>query len=248
MPADPKAFSSDRTPDQDSGRSVGSALITGASSGIGEATARAFAQAGFDLLLVARSKAKLSALAQELTALALKVEIAVIDLADCEQVKRQMKAAIARFGPIDILVNSAGIGYTGPIGEMPLADWQRLMALNVTSVFQVVQAVLPEMRNRSKGLVINIASIAARSRLFLTGELMASARQLWQDCQRRSRLKNPPTVSEWSPYSQALSIHLFGTPILSRPTLTALPCSQPRPLLRLSCISRYCLLTRLFLI
>ncbi len=122
----------------------------------------AFARAGFDLLLVARSEAKLSALAQELTALGVNAKIAVIDLADCERVKRRVEEAITRFGPVDILVNSAGIGYTGPIGEMPLADWQRVMTLNVTSVFQMVQAVLPQMRARSSGLIINIASIAAR--------------------------------------------------------------------------------------
>ncbi len=162
MPANQEVSSSGRTPQQDSRPAIGSALITGASSGIGEATAVAFAQAGFDLLLVARSETKLSAIAQELAALGVNAKIAVIDLADCEQVKRQVEEAIARFGPIDILVNSAGIGYTGPIGEMPLADWQRVMALNVTSVFQMVQAVLPGMRARSSGLIINIASIAAQ--------------------------------------------------------------------------------------
>lgn len=158
MSANAKAFSLDRT----SGSRPGKALITGASSGIGEATARAFAQAGFDLLLVARSRVKLSALASELTAVGVQAEVVTIDLADCEQVKGRIEEAIARFGPIDILVNSAGMGYTGPIGDMPLADWQQVIALNVTSVFQVIQAVLPGMRTRSSGLIINIASIAAQ--------------------------------------------------------------------------------------
>ena len=143
-------------------RTLGSALITGASSGIGEATAKAFAQAGFDLLLVARSRSKLAALAEELIALGVRAEVAVIDLAECEQVKDQMSEAIARFGSVDVLVNSAGMGYTGPISDMPLADWQQVMALNVTSVFQVVQAVLPGMRAQSSGLIINIASTAAQ--------------------------------------------------------------------------------------
>ncbi len=145
-----------------SDQALGGALITGASSGIGEATARAFAQAGFDLLLVARSQAKLVALSEELTDLGVKAEVATIDLADCAQVKGRMEEAIARFGSVDVLVNSAGMGYTGPIGEMPLADWQQVMALNVTSVFQVVQAVLPGMRAQSNGVIINIASIAAQ--------------------------------------------------------------------------------------
>jgi NAD(P)-dependent dehydrogenase (short-subunit alcohol dehydrogenase family) len=60
------------------------------------------------------------------------------------------------------LINNAGMGYTGPLGDMPLADWQRVMAVNVTGAFQVVQAVLPGMRSRAKGLIINIASIAAQ--------------------------------------------------------------------------------------
>ncbi|MEM8502973.1 MAG: SDR family oxidoreductase [Cyanobacteria bacterium P01_D01_bin.1] len=148
--------------DRSTDRRLGRALITGASSGIGEATARAFAQAGFDLLLVARSQAKLSLLASELTALGVQAEVAVTDLADCEQVKGKMEAVIAHFGPVNILINSAGMAYTGAICDMPLADWQQVMALNVTSVFQVIQAVLPSMRTQSSGLIINIASIAAQ--------------------------------------------------------------------------------------
>ncbi|MBE9061560.1 SDR family oxidoreductase [cf. Phormidesmis sp. LEGE 11477] len=158
MPASRKIPPSDHS----DGHSLGSALITGASSGIGEATARAFAQAGFDLLLMARSKGKLFTLAEELGALGVKAEGVAVDLANCEKVNASVEAAIARFGPVDILVNSAGMGYTGPIGDMPLADWQRVMALNVTSVFQMVQSVLPGMRSRSRGLIINIASIAAQ--------------------------------------------------------------------------------------
>ena len=145
-----------------SDRTRRSALITGASSGIGEATARAFAQAGFNLLLLARSQDKLSGLAQELTAFGVKTEGVAIDLASCHRVKALVKEAIESFGPVDVLVNSAGMGYTGPLGEMPLADWQQIMSLNVTSVFQVVQAVLPGMRAQSNGLIINIASIAAQ--------------------------------------------------------------------------------------
>ncbi|MGD1864065.1 MAG: SDR family oxidoreductase [Phormidesmis sp.] len=142
---------------------MGRALITGASSGIGEATARAFAVAGFEVALVARSRARLEALANELEALGVRAEAFVIDLAEVEQVKVRVEAAIADFGAIDVLVNSAGMGYTGSLGDMPLGDWQRVMALNVTSVFQVMQAVLPGMRAQAEGgLIVNIASIAAQ--------------------------------------------------------------------------------------
>ncbi|MEL6469840.1 MAG: SDR family oxidoreductase [Cyanobacteria bacterium J06623_4] len=146
------------------------ALITGASSGIGKATARAFAQAGFDVALVARSEALLSELATELTTLGIVARAFVIDLSKIETVKEKVSQAIAAFGPVDVLVNNAGMGYTGTLIDMPLDDWQQVMALNVTSVLQVVQAVLPQMRNanqrdlsrQSGGLIVNIASIAAQ--------------------------------------------------------------------------------------
>lgn len=142
--------------------SVRSALVTGASSGIGKATARAFAQAGLDVALVARSADKLEALAGELNEQGVRAVPFVIDLADVEIVKSRVEEAIASFGPVDAVVNCAGMGYTGPIGAMPLSDWQRVIDLNVTSVFQVVQAVLPAMRDHGGGTIVNIASIAAQ--------------------------------------------------------------------------------------
>ncbi|MEL6352351.1 MAG: SDR family oxidoreductase [Cyanobacteria bacterium J06627_28] len=138
------------------------ALITGASSGMGEAIARAFSKAGFDVALVARSADKLLALAQELTSLGGRAQHFVIDLSKIETVKAELVAAIAQFGPIDVLINNAGMGYTGSLADMPLADWQQVITLNVTSVFQAVQAALPQLRQSDSGLIINIASIAAR--------------------------------------------------------------------------------------
>ncbi|MEM9091813.1 MAG: SDR family oxidoreductase [Cyanobacteria bacterium P01_F01_bin.53] len=137
-------------------------LITGASSGIGEASARAFAQAGFDVVLVARSQPKLSALAAELCTLGVDARGFSIDLTDLAQVKASLRRVVESVGPMDVLINSAGMGYTGPLGEMSLADWQQVLDLNVTSAFLAVQALLPEMRKRGQGLIVNIASIAAQ--------------------------------------------------------------------------------------
>lgn len=137
-------------------------LITGASSGIGEATARAFAQAGFDVILVARSEPNLSALAAELCALGIDAREFSIDLTDLAQLKANLRRVVETVGPVDVLINSAGMGYTGSLGDMPLADWQQVLDLNVTSVFLGVQAVLPDMRKRGQGMIINIASIAAQ--------------------------------------------------------------------------------------
>ncbi|MBF2003835.1 MAG: SDR family oxidoreductase [Synechococcales cyanobacterium C42_A2020_086] len=138
------------------------ALITGASSGIGKATALAFAKAGVNLALVSRSRDALQALAVEIRSFGVEVDVYPIDLAIVEQVHAQI-TAIADRAPIDILVNNAGMAYTGDLLTTSLADWQHVITLNLTSVFQCIQAVLPGMRARQHGTIINIASIAAQT-------------------------------------------------------------------------------------
>lgn len=139
------------------------ALITGASTGIGRATAMAFAKAGFDVALVSRSSDKLQVLADEINAIAsVKAQSFPLDLGVIEQVKEKVEVILGSFGPVDVLVNNAGMGYTGELNQMPLTDWCQVIDLNVTSVFQCIQAVLPGMRERNSGMIINVASIAAR--------------------------------------------------------------------------------------
>lgn len=135
------------------------ALITGASRGIGKATALAFAKAGIDLVLVSRSQQALDETAAEIKPLGVDVQLFPVDLAAVEQVKTQIEQIVNQF-PIDILVNNAGMAYTGDLITIPLADWQQVMALNLTSAFQCIQAVLPAMRARQQGTIINVASIA----------------------------------------------------------------------------------------
>lgn len=137
------------------------ALITGASSGIGRATAIALAQAGYNLALVSRSKEALTTVANEAQAHGASAQVFVIDLADLPQVKAAITSAIEACGPIDVLVNNAGMGYTGKLEEMTLSDWQRVMDLNLTSPLLCTQAVLPHMRDRGRGTIVNVASIAA---------------------------------------------------------------------------------------
>ncbi len=137
------------------------ALITGASSGIGRATALAFAASGIDVALVSRSKSKLNAVADEARQFGVTAQTYSIDLADVEQVRSQIESVVADFGAVNILVNNAGMAYTGTIEETSLADWQQVINLNLTSVFQCVQAVLPTLRLQRSGTIINVASIAA---------------------------------------------------------------------------------------
>jgi short-subunit dehydrogenase len=137
------------------------ALITGASSGIGKATALAFAKAGIDVALVSRSLEKLEAVATAAKHTGVEAKSYVVDLASVGQVKDQIQA-IADDGQIDILVNNAGIGYTGPLSETSLEDWQQVINLNITSVFQCTMGILPGMRDRGNGTIINIVSIAGK--------------------------------------------------------------------------------------
>ncbi len=137
------------------------ALITGASSGIGKATALSLAKAGFHIVVLGRSQAKLDAVVSEIQKHDVDVRSYCLDLAKVDQVKSSMEAILQDCGQVDVLVNNAGIGYTGTLAETPLEDWLYTMNLNLTGVFQCIQAVLPGMRDRHHGMIINIASIAA---------------------------------------------------------------------------------------
>lgn len=138
------------------------ALITGASSGIGKATALAFAKAGIDVALVSRSQDKLEAIAMAAREVGVEAKAYALDLAEIEQVKAGISAIAADFAPIDILVNNAGIGYTNPLSETDLSDWQQVIDLNLTSVFQCIVGILPAMREQKRGTIINVASIAGQ--------------------------------------------------------------------------------------
>ncbi len=138
------------------------ALITGASSGIGKATAIAFAQQGINVVLVSRNQAKLTDVAQQISTYGVEAKVCPLDLADVPAVKAAITAIAAEVGAIEILINNAGMGYTGALSEMPLADWQQVLNLNLTSVFQCTQALLPRMREHRRGTIINVVSIAGQ--------------------------------------------------------------------------------------
>ena len=138
------------------------AIVTGASSGIGKATALAFARSGIEVALISRSTDKLKAVAHEIqTQTQTKAGVYPVDLSILDRVKEQIAKVCDDFGPIDILVNNAGMAYTNSLNDTTLEDWQQILDLNLTSVFQCIQGVLPQMRDRSQGTIINVASIAA---------------------------------------------------------------------------------------
>jgi NADP-dependent 3-hydroxy acid dehydrogenase YdfG len=139
------------------------ALITGASRGIGSATARRFAAAGYRLMLLARPSSDLNQLCDELSRGGCAVHRVGVDLSDAEAIQPALHALLQERGTPDVVINNAGMAYTGPLAEMPLNQWLTLMQLNLTAVFQVCQALIPGLRARGGGLIINVSSHAAHN-------------------------------------------------------------------------------------
>ena len=138
------------------------ALITGSGSGLGFAMARGLAEAGARVVLNGRDLAKLEASAATLRASGLKIETASFDVADSASVDAGVRELVARVDAIDILVNNAGVQHRGPIEEFSDADWRRLMATNLDAPFFLARAVIPAMKARRAGKIINIGSLMSR--------------------------------------------------------------------------------------
>lgn len=137
-------------------------LITGASQGIGQAAARSFANAGWDLLLLSRNQQRLKDLSDELSELGGSVHYQVLDLCLPAAIGPSLEELIGRGSVPDVLINNAGAAWTGDLLSMSLDEWNWMIQLNLTSIFQVCASVVPMMRARG-GLVINVSSHAARN-------------------------------------------------------------------------------------
>ncbi len=137
------------------------ALITGASSGIGAATARRLAREGLRVILVARREDRLWALAEEIGQGGGEALVIPADLTREEERRRVVEEALRTWGRVDILVNNAGLGWYGYGAEMPWPVAQRIVQVNVEAVVHFSLLLLPEMRARDCGHIINVGSIAA---------------------------------------------------------------------------------------
>jgi short-subunit dehydrogenase len=138
-------------------RPWGTALVTGASSGIGRAIARQLAGEGTDLVIVARDEARLKALAAEL---AVDVEVLVADLGDAAQLARVEARLADADRPVDLVVNNAGFGTYGDFVDLDLDGEVREIAVNVTAVVRLTHAALAGMVPRGSGAVMNVSSVA----------------------------------------------------------------------------------------
>src|SRR5881397_1916055 len=137
-------------------------LITGCSSGIGLATARHFARLGDEVHAGVRHPSTAWELTAAIESDKLKIAPLTLDVDDDASVRRGVQEVIARSGRIDVLVNNAGIGGGGPIGDVPV-DWARtLFETNYFGTIRMIQAALPGMRERRSGAIVNVSSIAGR--------------------------------------------------------------------------------------
>ena len=165
------------------------ALVTGASQGIGRACALVLANAGAKLALCARNQEKLEQLAGEIKAAGGEAEAFPLDVGNEEAIKATVKSVVARFGKLDILVNNAGITRDQLVLRMKRADWDDVIATNLTAPFLLTQAAIGSMLKQRWGRIINITSIFgqigqagqanyASSKAGLIGLSMAVAREV----------------------------------------------------------------------
>jgi short-subunit dehydrogenase len=133
-------------------------IVTGASSGIGRATARTLAQAGANVVLAARSKAKLEDLARELKPLSARA--IPVDVTERLSVEALMRRTSEEFGAIDVLVNNAGVGLFAPIADGNPDNARYLFDVNVWGAVNCIQAAAPYMRDQGEGHIVNVSSIA----------------------------------------------------------------------------------------
>lgn len=137
-------------------------LITGASQGIGKATALLFAQKGYNLVLAARRAEPLAAVEQEIQTFGCAALSIPTDVRDADQVETLVHKALARYGAIDVLINNAGIYISGPAEQFSLADWHQAIDTNLWGYIHMIHALLPHFLERGSGTIVNLSSIGGK--------------------------------------------------------------------------------------
>ena len=138
------------------------ALITGASQGIGKATALLFAEKGYDLIINARTKETLEAVAEEIRALGRQVLAVSSDTSDRMAMESLIEQGIERFGQINVLVNNAGVCMSAPMSETTIEDWERIINVNLWGYIYTINALLPHFIDRQQGNIINVGSFGGK--------------------------------------------------------------------------------------
>jgi NADP-dependent 3-hydroxy acid dehydrogenase YdfG len=135
-------------------------VVTGASSGLGEATARHLSALGATVVLGARRADRIEALAAEIGKAGGKATAVAIDVTDAAQVQRLVDAGVAQFGRIDVMLNNAGLMPHSPLERRKISDWDRTIDVNIKGVLYGIAAALPHMQRQNSGHFINVSSVA----------------------------------------------------------------------------------------
>jgi short-subunit dehydrogenase len=151
-----------------------SVVVTGASSGIGEATSYRFARARAKVGLIARREDRLSKVAERVRELGGTAKIAVVDVAEEAKVAEAIAEIESAFSGIDVLVNNAGFGLYAPLQSVRREDIERVFAVNTFGALSCIQAVLPGMRRRGRGLIVNVSSVVGKRALPMSGAYAAT--------------------------------------------------------------------------
>ena len=138
-------------------------LITGASSGTGEAIARHLAGQGHQVILGARRIERLQKLVEELQAQGQRASCRALDVSQLHDMQAFVEHAEAHHGPVDVIINNAGVMPLSPLNALKVEEWNRMIDVNIRGVLHGIAAVLPGMEKRGRGQVINIASIGAHA-------------------------------------------------------------------------------------
>jgi NADP-dependent 3-hydroxy acid dehydrogenase YdfG len=135
-------------------------VITGASSGLGEATSRLLSAQGASVVLGARRIDRLQSLVDELTARGGKALALATDVIKCDQVKRLVDAVVQTYGRIDVMINNAGLMPQSLLERLKIEEWDRTIDLNIKGVLYGIAAALPHMKQQKSGHIINVSSVA----------------------------------------------------------------------------------------
>jgi NAD(P)-dependent dehydrogenase (short-subunit alcohol dehydrogenase family) len=138
------------------------ALVTGATSGLGRATAIALAQAGSNLALLARGERELGQVAAEAARSGVRALPVAVDLAEAEHVVSAAERVLSELGGVDLLVNSGATDSPGGVEDLAASDWDRVLAVNLRAPFLLSKAVFPSMRDAGRGTIVNVSSVAGK--------------------------------------------------------------------------------------
>jgi NADP-dependent 3-hydroxy acid dehydrogenase YdfG len=185
-------------------------IITGASSGLGEATARRLAASGAKLMLAARREDRLKELVTAIAESGGTATYRVTDVVDRAQVEALAKETLNTYGRIDVLINNAGLMPLSPLDQVKVKEWDRMIDVNIKGVLYGIAAVLPTMRQQKSGHIVNISSVAGHN-VFASGVVYCATKHAVRAISEGIRLESNGEIRSTNISPGAVATELTGT-------------------------------------